>query len=665
VAEVASKPSLDVGKTARAGVRYLRQGKYRLAAAALDRVLRVDAEASEVGPLLRRMLQLLLNDKGSEVQRAVLEAISPYRIATLHLALMAIQAGRADAALVWLGQLLRDVPDDDGALLLQGLGREVNNDLDGAISSYTGLIGVQPQNPEAFLRRAAVFVALEDEARNAGREEDVGANVNRAIADYSAATELDPGMCDAYLERARVRAQQGDIDGAERDYAKAIECCPESAVTYQERGSLREAQRNYDDALHDYDQAVDRSPDDPQLRVIRGHLLIELGEIERARFDYDAALKADPGNPWAYRGRAQASMIRGDTLLRQGNYKEGWTVYEDAVRSLDGALQADQSDPTAHWLRGLALRSLDGYDLAFESLTRAIERIDHGDIATTVLLLADQGETLRLWGHIMHLPEMLQKAVAHFQQCEQVARDTPELFWIWGAIGTALTALSQHDDARVALDTALSLDPSNVWARIARAKLAYLQGDFDRARAGFEWAIQAEGPDADVGPARIGRGQALERLRKVEAADEEYEHLVAKPDADSYLRRGALFEDFDTEESFGRAEADYRRTLELDPNSTNGLNSLAWLLADKYRRSGILPEALELASRAVELASDDVDRGFALDTRGWILHRLGRHHEAVVELKEAVSLAQYRVVRRTHLHQAEAAVRRRRPLRSK
>jgi hypothetical protein len=78
------------------------------------------------------------------------------------------------------------------------------------------------------------------------------------------------------------------------------------------------------------------------------------------------------------------------------------------------------------------------------------------------------------------------------------------------------------------------------------------------------------------------------------------------------------------------AELAYRQALELEPENTDALNNLAWLLYEQGER---LAEAEELARRAVGLAG--ADAYLALDTLGRILRAEGRCREAVQSLLAA------------------------------
>lgn len=81
-----------------------------------------------------------------------------------------------------------------------------------------------------------------------------------------------------------------------------------------------------------------------------------------------------------------------------------------------------------------------------------------------------------------------------------------------------------------------------------------------------------------------------------------------------------------------RAEADFRKILVIDPENTATLNALGYTLADRTQR---YQEALELIDRA---RVAEPENAAIIDSYGWVLYRLGRLPEALVQLRRAFTL---------------------------
>lgn len=106
--------------------------------------------------------------------------------------------------------------------------------------------------------------------------------------------------------------------------------------------------------------------------------------------------------------------------------------------------------------------------------------------------------------------------------------------------------------------------------------------------------------------------------------------LAAFPDELEVLYARALA--WERRDDIARAEADLRRILVIEPESVAALNALGYTLTDRTDRH---QEALELINRA---RAAEPDNAAIIDSYGWVLHRLGRHEEALVELRRAFSL---------------------------
>ena len=106
--------------------------------------------------------------------------------------------------------------------------------------------------------------------------------------------------------------------------------------------------------------------------------------------------------------------------------------------------------------------------------------------------------------------------------------------------------------------------------------------------------------------------------------------LAAFPDEPEILYARAL--SYERQDDIPRAEADLRRILVIDPDNVAALNALGYTLADRTTR---YQEALELIDRA---RAAEPESGAIVDSYGWVLYRLGRHKEALVELRRALTL---------------------------
>jgi tetratricopeptide (TPR) repeat protein len=96
-----------------------------------------------------------------------------------------------------------------------------------------------------------------------------------------------------------------------------------------------------------------------------------------------------------------------------------------------------------------------------------------------------------------------------------------------------------------------------------------------------------------------------------------------------YYFRGICYE---RSKQWPRAEADFKKSLELFPDQPLVLNYLGYSWVDQ----GVhLDEGMRMIQRAVEQRADD---GYIVDSLGWAYYRIGQFDEAVKHLEHAVEL---------------------------
>jgi len=84
--------------------------------------------------------------------------------------------------------------------------------------------------------------------------------LDRAIADWDKATEIDPEYAESYLNRGVAYKEKGDFERAIREYNKAIQINPDLALAYNNRGNIYKEEKKYDEAISDYTKAIQIDP---------------------------------------------------------------------------------------------------------------------------------------------------------------------------------------------------------------------------------------------------------------------------------------------------------------------------------------------------------------------------------------------------------------------
>jgi len=127
------------------------------------------------------------------------------------------------------------------------------------------------------------------------------------------------------------------------------------------------------------------------------------------------------------------------------------------------------------------------------------------------------------------------------------------------------------------------------------------------------------------------KAQLLAAMERYPEALEYYDRVLAyRPDSEGVmLGRAELLLRMDRVDD---SVAQYRAAVKRWPESALSLNALGYTLADRTDR---YRDAEKYIKKAIKL---DPDNPAIIDSLGWVLHKLGRNEEALVELERAYAL---------------------------
>jgi tetratricopeptide (TPR) repeat protein len=172
-------------------------------------------------------------------------------------------------------------------------------------------------------------------------------------------------------------------------------------------------------------------------------------------------------------------------------------------------------------------------------------------------------------------------------------------------------------------------------------------GHTDEAMTSLQALVAAHPQDPEAWSAL---GSLQRSAKKFEDAAKSYDKAVeligATPDRSYWTLfyfRGICFE---RSKQWPKAEADFKKALELFPEQPLVLNYLGYTWVDKGEN---LDEAFRMLRRAVDLRPTD---GYIVDSLGWADYKLGRYSDAVQELEKAIELKPADPVVNDHLGDA-------------
>ena len=260
------------------------------------------------------------------------------------LAERAAQAGEYQRAIHWYDIAVKDWKSSVW-LNERGNAKTIISDLSGAIADFTAAIQLDKKYAKAYFNRGVAKNELGDH--------------KDSIADYDGAIELNPQDTDAYINRGNAKRELGDYESAIADYDRAIELNPQSAAAYNNRGNAKCDLGNHESAIVDFDRAIELDPLDAVNYYNRGTTKGQLGDHESAIADFDKAIELNPQYAIAYTNRGRVKDNLGD--------------HERATSDYDRAIELNPKEATAYNNRGSIKGQSGDLSGAIADFDRAIE----------------------------------------------------------------------------------------------------------------------------------------------------------------------------------------------------------------------------------------------------------------------------------------------------
>ena len=293
----------------------------------------------------------------------------------------------------------------------------------------------------------------------------------------------------------------------------------------------------------------------------------------------------------------------GSVLMRAGRVVEARAIYEEYrdqnpdiiwVERVLAAVQAGETVPP------LVSNAREGLAEALLGAAAALPQRDGGEAsliyARLALFLREDLDSARfLIGEILEDAERLEDAVEAYRSIPAGSD------FAWAAqlrAAAGLADLDRQDEAVATLRRMADEQPERIDAVTALGDVFRRDEQYADAAAAYDTAVE-----------RIGRI--------------EYRHWRL------FYVRGIAFERLG---EWPKAEADFKRALELEPDQPLVLNYLGYSWVEQGHN---LDEAKTMIEKAVELRPDD---GYIVDSLGWVAYKLGDFEEAVHQLERAVEL---------------------------
>ena len=551
------------------------------------------------------------------------------------LAQIAFSEKKHDEALSFLENIFSRDPENPDARLLQANVWLAKGDAAKATATLDRVNNNYPNNPLVKFALARAYLASKNAAQ-------ATATLQQAIAirpDYTEAVlalaELNLGsgkaqavvlaMEDLLKKRPDLREARlllangyqalGRLDDAAALFREQIKNSPDSPEAHFSLGLILRQQKKNDEARQAFEKASELAPDN--LNPID-----QLVEMDLADKRYDAATERVKQQLQKNPNAAGTHVLEAKIYVAQ----QDWGRAESALQK---AIELDANFTPAYGL-------LIGVYVAENKLAQAISQLEaelkknpnnpRGLLMGALLyerikeyakardtyekLLALSPDSALGLNNLAYLyAEHLNQLDKAYQLAQKARELQPENGLVADTLGWILYKRGNYQQALALLQESVSKMPENPEVQFHLGMASYMMGQPDAARSSFEKAAHAT---TDF----PGKDEAKRRLALVEGASGHAAELPAgelekllRQQPNDLIALNRLAEGYEKQGEAGKAAAAYEQALKLNPKLPNAALKLAQLYAGPLQKRD---KALEFAKKARELSPNDVQATGAL-----------------------------------------------------
>lgn len=428
------------------------------------------------------------------------------------------------------------------------------HDLANAQSEIALLQSKQPDNPQVHLLVANQLASQ--------------ANLPGALEEAQKAIALAPDRSESYMELALLQTRANQPDAAEASFQKAIQLDAKATNARLALGTLYVSRNRMADAEQQFRQAIANDPTNPEPPADMARLFLAKGKKDDAEAFLKKAKLDFPDNSAGYR-------MLGDFYFATGDLEKATAEYASLVH-----------DHPADWQ-------------VKKNYTQLLVLTNHLDEANKVdsdILKAypNDSDALVFRGQIQLRQGNPSGAVTTL---ETVIANDPSNAPAHYHVGVAFDQLGQTEQARLAWQQALKLNPNLTDAIRALAALALHQNDMRALAEQATQLIQVQ-PGSPEGYAM--RAFSFTRRGQFRDAEQDASKAIALAPQDSagYLQMGNLHL---AQKQFSAAEKAYEQALTYAPDSSDALSGLM----NTYLTQKQVDRALDAANAQIAKTPND------------------------------------------------------------
>lgn len=281
----------------------------------------------------------------------------------------------------------------------------------------------------------------------------------------SQALEVDPVSAEAHSNRGLVLLELNRIDEAIISLNQASTIKPNYFLAHYNLGNALFQKGDLHGALQSLSRAIEIAPQNPESYNNRGNILTLLGKFDDAIESFEHAIKISPKYSDAYCNISNPMMQSGQLQL--------------ALEAVDKSISLNSNNYLAFSNRGNILTKLGLIDEAILSFHRSIELMPNFADSHSNLAVA-----LFDYGKITEAMQSFSKAADCYAQAITLGRVDYHLF---SKLGKCLLKLNRTEEAQVAHESALKLNPDDAESHMNLATIYFSKFEFESAWKETKW----------------------------------------------------------------------------------------------------------------------------------------------------------------------------------
>lgn len=514
-------------------------------------------------------------------------------------------------------------------LLLDAEKAKMIEDNEVAITSYQGVLAIDPNNANAHFQLSQIYFTqgklkeAEDEAVQASKLDpgnkwfmemltNVYMNEGKtkdAAESFKALIEKFPNNPDYYLNLGFLQAKAGQLENAVKTYDQYEKNFGVDENVVMEKKSLYLHLNKFNDAVNEIQKLIDANPGDVDYLMMQADLYRANRMREKAMEVYKKILAIEPDNANALLAMADLGNSTGNQQQSMESIKK---IFANPKVDVDTKIKILY--PYLQYWEIQKDKKQDAFDLA-ESLTAT-----HPDDA--------KGYAIK--GDLYYLDNQNDKALESYLKSLAINKD---VFQVWQQVLTLYSNKRDWVNLERTSNEAMELFPNQAMVYLFKGAAEQQNKEVEKAVKSFSKGERMTGDNDKLRAQFLANlGDAYHSLNKFAESDSAYDRSLKLDPENSFVLNNYSYYLSLRKENLEKAKQMSAYSNKLEPNSSSFLDTYAWILFQLNDFTG----AKEWQEKSMKAGGDK--SGTIIEHYGDILFKLGNKEDALKYWKQAKDL---------------------------